>query len=115
LVVSTGTVEANQEMGLHAPVVLDPAFRVGKTFGATGTPMAVLVDGQGKMASAVAAGAPAVLALAGQGQDTTILGCHPELCVTVQSRNIWKPDQNRCYHTLTSRHYTQLGMASRKN
>jgi hypothetical protein len=44
----------------------------GRTFGATGTPMAVLVDAEGKIASEVAAGAPAVLALASQRQDTTI-------------------------------------------
>jgi hypothetical protein len=40
---------------------------VGSTFGATGTPMAVLVDEEGKIASALAAGAPAVLALAYSG------------------------------------------------
>jgi peroxiredoxin/uncharacterized membrane protein YphA (DoxX/SURF4 family) len=63
LVVSTGTVEANQAMGLRSPVVLDQGFRVGNIFGATGTPMAVLVDAEGKIASEDAAGAPAVLAL----------------------------------------------------
>jgi hypothetical protein len=34
-----------------------------------GTAMAVLVDAEGKIASELAAGAPAVLALAGQQQD----------------------------------------------
>ncbi len=70
LVVSTGTVEANKAMGLRSPLVLDQGFSVGNTFGATGTPMAVLVDAEGKIASEVAVGAPAVLALAGQVQDT---------------------------------------------
>jgi peroxiredoxin/uncharacterized membrane protein YphA (DoxX/SURF4 family) len=70
LVVSTGTVEANNVMGLRSPLVLDQGFSVGNTFGVTGTPMAVLVDAEGKIASEVAAGAPAVLALAGQVQDT---------------------------------------------
>ena len=42
---------------------------VGSTFGANGTPMGVLVDAQGKLASALAAGAPAVLALAGVDQE----------------------------------------------
>ncbi len=37
-------------------------------FGATGTPMAILVDEVGKIASALAAAAPAVLALAGAPQ-----------------------------------------------
>jgi peroxiredoxin len=72
LVVSTGTVEANQAMSLRSPVVLDQGFSVGNTFGATGTPMAVLVDAEGKIASTFAAGAPAVLALASQVQDNTI-------------------------------------------
>jgi peroxiredoxin/uncharacterized membrane protein YphA (DoxX/SURF4 family) len=72
LVVSTGTVEANQAMGLRSPVVLDEGLSVGNLFGATGTPMAVLVDAEGKIASEGAAGAPAVLALASQRQDNAI-------------------------------------------
>jgi peroxiredoxin/uncharacterized membrane protein YphA (DoxX/SURF4 family) len=69
LVVSTGTVEANQALGLNSTVVLDEGFTVAPKFGATGTPMAVLVDAEGNIASELAAGAPAVLALAGQKQD----------------------------------------------
>jgi methylamine dehydrogenase accessory protein MauD len=64
LVVSTGTVEENRAMGLRAPVLLDPSFRVSHAFGATGTPSAVLVDADGRIASGVAAGATAVMALA---------------------------------------------------
>ena len=64
LVVSTGTVDENRAMGLRAPVVLDQGGGVMGAFGANGTPMAVLVDAQGRIASGVAAGAPAVLALA---------------------------------------------------
>jgi hypothetical protein len=56
-------------MGLRSPVVLDKAgMSIGKQFGATGTPMAVLVDPAGKIASELAAGAPAVLELAGREQ-----------------------------------------------
>jgi len=41
----------------------------GQAFGASGTPMAVLVDAEGRIASPVVAGAAAVLALAGgQGE-----------------------------------------------
>jgi methylamine dehydrogenase accessory protein MauD len=65
LVVSTGTVAENLAMGLRSTVVLDQNFSVGSAFGANGTPMAVLVDEQGKVASELAAGAPAVLGLAG--------------------------------------------------
>jgi peroxiredoxin len=72
LVVSTGTVEANEALGLRSPVLLDEGFHAGSTFGANGTPMAVLIDAEGKIASQVAAGAQAVLALAGHQQDTTV-------------------------------------------
>src|SRR5205823_10460005 len=67
---STDSVADNQAMELRSPVLLDQdGMRVGRLFGATGTPMAVLADAEGKIASEVAAGAPAVLALAGQEQD----------------------------------------------
>lgn len=65
LVVSTGTVEANLAAGWRAPVVLDQGFVTARTFGASGTPSAVLVDADGRIASALAVGAPAVLALTG--------------------------------------------------
>ena len=74
LVVSQGDVEANRAMGLRSPVVLDQSFITGRTFGMRGTPSAVLVDAEGKIASQVAVGAPAILALAGpdQGQRPTL-------------------------------------------
>jgi hypothetical protein len=52
-------------MGLTSPVLLDQNFAAGRAFGASGTPSAVLVDAEGKVASGVAVGAPAVLELAG--------------------------------------------------
>jgi peroxiredoxin len=65
LVVSTDSLESNQAMGLRSTVVLDAGeMSVGSKFGANGTPMAVLVDAQGKIASELAIGAPAVLKLA---------------------------------------------------
>lgn len=52
LVVSTGSVEANQTLGLHSPILLDSgAMGVGSSFGANGTPMAVLIDAEGRSAS----------------------------------------------------------------
>ena len=70
LVVSTDSVADNQALGLRSIVVLDQeGMSVGRLFGATGTPMAVLIDAEGKIASELAVGAPAVLALAGQQQD----------------------------------------------
>ena len=64
LVVSTGSVEANEALGLRSPVLLDQDFSVASTFGANGTPMAVLVDAEGRIASEVGSGAQAVLELA---------------------------------------------------
>jgi hypothetical protein len=68
LVVSAGSEEANREMYLTSPVLLDQQFAVGRAFGASGPLSAVLVDAEGKVASEVALGAPAVLQLAGIGR-----------------------------------------------
>ena len=70
LVISAGTKEANEALGLSSPVVLDQQFSVGRAFGSGGTPSAVLVDEEGKIASEVAVGAPAVLELADAGRTT---------------------------------------------
>ena len=51
-------------MQLRSTVVLDDAFQAGTAFGASGTPMGVLIDADGRIASDVAAGAKAVLDLA---------------------------------------------------
>lgn len=64
LVISSGAVDANRALGLRSPIVLDPEFKAGRTFGAGGTPMAVLLDQEGRVASEVVAGAQAVLQLA---------------------------------------------------
>ena len=70
LVVSTDSVADNQAMGLRSPIVLEQAgMSIGSKFGASGTPMAILVDVEGRIASELAAGAPAVLALARSGQE----------------------------------------------
>jgi peroxiredoxin len=63
LVVSTGEVERNRELGLSSPVVLDSGFSVGRAFGASGTPSAVLVGADGKIASGLAVGGPTVISL----------------------------------------------------
>jgi peroxiredoxin len=73
LAVSTGTVEANRDLGLASTVVLDEGFSVGREFGASGTPSAVLVDGSGTIASELMVGAPGVLALL-TGEDPATLG-----------------------------------------
>ena len=42
----------------------EDAALAGRAFGANGTPSAVLIDGEGKIASEVAVGAPSILELA---------------------------------------------------
>src|SRR5262249_10583470 len=68
LVVSTGSVEANRALDLRSTVLLDQTFRVAPSFGANGTPMAVLVDAEGNIASEPAAGAQRVFDLAKRHQ-----------------------------------------------
>jgi peroxiredoxin/uncharacterized membrane protein YphA (DoxX/SURF4 family) len=63
LVVSTGDVETNRAQGLKSPVVLDQGFIVGSAFGSNGTPMGVLIDAEGRVASHLAVGAQAVFEL----------------------------------------------------
>ncbi len=53
-VVSSGTQEANKEMGLSFPIVLDRQVSVERAFGASGARSAVLVDIEGKVASEAA-------------------------------------------------------------
>jgi hypothetical protein len=65
VVVSTGDAEGNRAQGFQSRVLLDSEFAAGTRFGAGGTPSAVIVDELGRVASAVAVGAPEVLALAG--------------------------------------------------
>jgi peroxiredoxin len=68
LVLSSGSVEVNKDMELLAPVVIDEDFRLGRAFGASGTPSAVLVDEEGRIASSLFVGAPDILAYLGQVQ-----------------------------------------------
>jgi peroxiredoxin/uncharacterized membrane protein len=64
LVISTGTAGANRAMNLRSLILLDKGARAGALFGAHGTPMALLLDAQGRVASGVAVGAQDVVALA---------------------------------------------------
>jgi uncharacterized membrane protein YphA (DoxX/SURF4 family)/peroxiredoxin len=63
LVVSSGDVATNRALGLAASIALDPGHVTRRAFGMQGTPMGVVVDSDGRFASSVAAGAPAVLEL----------------------------------------------------
>ena len=63
LIVSSGTVEANHATGLSSRIAIDADGSVMRTFGATGTPMALLVD-DGRIASMLAVGSQQVMAMA---------------------------------------------------
>jgi peroxiredoxin/uncharacterized membrane protein YphA (DoxX/SURF4 family) len=72
VVISSGTIEQNRSMRLRSPVMSDRDSTVSSAFGAHGTPMAVLLDSDGRVASEVAAGQEAVLALAGIEAERTV-------------------------------------------
>ena len=72
VVISSGTVEENRAMGLRSPVLLDQEFATGYAFDAGGTPSAVLIDAAGNIASELAIGASAILALAKQDQSEPV-------------------------------------------
>jgi peroxiredoxin len=82
LIVSTGEAERNREMGLSSPTLLDSGFSVGRAFGASGTPSAVLVGADGKIASGLAVGGPTVMSLlrneAPNLLDPSTAGAEPE-------------------------------------
>jgi peroxiredoxin len=68
LVVSTGDPDENRrwmaELAVHFPVLLQESDEVASMYLVDGTPMAYLVDEEGRLASPLAAGAEAVLRLA---------------------------------------------------
>jgi protein-disulfide isomerase len=66
LVISAGSVDENRGLGLRSRVLIDADFSAGSALGANGTPTAVFLDAQGRIASEVAVGAEAVFALAGR-------------------------------------------------
>jgi thiol-disulfide isomerase/thioredoxin len=64
VVVSSGDEQSTRAEGFRSLVLLDDGFAAGSALGAQGTPMAVLLDAEGRIASSVAAGAEAVLSIA---------------------------------------------------
>jgi len=77
LVVSRGQEEENRAQGIDAPILLDQGFATGRSYGATGTPNAVLIGAGGMVASPVVAGAPAVMTLARGGASSSSNGNAP--------------------------------------
>jgi thiol-disulfide isomerase/thioredoxin len=65
VLVSTADRKRSAEMDVRSLVLLDPESQASSAFGARGTPMAVLLDESGRVASPVAAGRDAILELTG--------------------------------------------------
>lgn len=69
LVVSTGEAEENRQLvegqGVRCPVLLQEQLEVASRYQAHGTPMGYLIDEQGRIASEIAIGSAALLALGG--------------------------------------------------
>jgi thiol-disulfide isomerase/thioredoxin len=63
VLVSAGSVDSNRVMGLESTVLIDGKFTIGGMYGSRGTPSGVLIGADGKIESALAVGAPAVLEL----------------------------------------------------
>src|SRR6266436_5753625 len=74
LVVTTGDAQANRQLfekhEIRCPVLLQKDMEVASQYQAHGTPMGYLIDEKGTIASNLAAGAPALLALASAGSAT---------------------------------------------
>ena len=64
VIITTGSVETNRALGFRSTVLVDEPFAIGPAFGANGTPMAIVIDADGLIASDVAIGGPAVMDLA---------------------------------------------------
>jgi peroxiredoxin len=64
VIVSSGEEQSTRSEGFRSMVLLDDGFAAGSALGVHGTPMAVLLDAEGRIASSVAAGAEAVLSIA---------------------------------------------------
>jgi peroxiredoxin len=73
LIISRGSAEENKDLGQPERVVLDHDLVLARHFGATGTPMGVLVA-DGRVSSGVAAGADAVFALLGATRNEKVAG-----------------------------------------
>lgn len=69
VLVSASDDRSMRDEGFNSLILVDKDAAVSNAFGAGGTPMAVLVSAEGRVASAVMAGADAVFALADQSSE----------------------------------------------
>jgi len=66
LIFSDGSVDEHKTLGLKAPIIIDPDYRVAAQLGMFGTPSAVLVDETGTIVTETAVGAKNIWALLGR-------------------------------------------------
>jgi hypothetical protein len=64
--IAAGSAEANLAIGLRSRVLLDPTFAVSQVFGSAGTPSAIVIDADGRVASDLRVGAKEIFVLAGR-------------------------------------------------
>ena len=84
LVITTGDAETNRKLvaehGIQSPVLLQQGMEVASQYQCNGTPMGYLIDEQGRIASEMGIGGPALLALVGRsaGGSANPPAGHPE-------------------------------------
>lgn len=66
LLLSSGESDAHRQMNLRAPIILDDTHKIAEKLGMTGTPSAVVIDENGKIASEVVVGADRIWTLLGK-------------------------------------------------
>jgi peroxiredoxin/uncharacterized membrane protein YphA (DoxX/SURF4 family) len=73
-IIATGRAEAvkMKSKDFKSLILHDPHFNVGPVFGSNSTPSAILIDGEGRVASSLVVGGPNVLTLAGIRQKTEL-------------------------------------------
>jgi peroxiredoxin len=74
VLISGGSREANRDMGLESTILIDDKFSVGQLYGASGTPSGLLVDSNGKIASGLAVGASALMAILSGSRPASLAG-----------------------------------------
>lgn len=72
-VISRGAVQENRALGLHCPVLLDADDTAMRLLGARGTPAALLVDEDGRVASGIVHGMAAIAALRSAANATSFV------------------------------------------
>lgn len=67
ILIATGSAAANRALGLRSTILLDPSFQLGRALAVDGSPSALLLDSEGRIASQIAVGEAEALTLANAG------------------------------------------------